>query len=557
MRRSRLALSTSLAAIGLSASIALAQQSSRASASGAAASPSDNSTIDPSMASRPTRYLLRNGLDYLAYHEYGRALNFFRAVEARQGELNETELKQLKAGIAKAQQGLREAVNATKGVAQSKGRPTVQPGAFALAKPASTAASRTATASKAGSAPTDPLLLASAEMPDPPPISPAALPILPPPTPSVDPAPEPAQMPVASDPRPVFGVSANPNRYRPAPQPPAEEAQPRPAPAPVELPPSLPPPGSDAIEPPQAQPAPLEPSSPSPSPAPVDLPPVMPSSVELPPSVSPPVPMTPDSIPPSAEPVSPEPVQPRAVVAHGADDPRPSSPPRPAPEPPPAAEAPPSRPSLGAIPSEEELRSATDRILSPRLTREVEMIAQRGTNPDANRPGTATDPMEAPPPTQGSPRLEIPRAPSPTEARPLRSIAVPEEFVPLGKREWNPNRKHWAAAGTCHMILYFQDPALERYGQSAEQALGPLGRYFSYPLDDPKQSNQRNQILQPFYSMGKLCFQVGTLPYKLVVDPPWEAEYDLGYYRPGDRIPPDTIVITPYGVGPPLRGRQY
>ncbi len=185
------------------------------------------------------------------------------------------------------------------------------------------------------------------------------------------------------------------------------------------------------------------------------------------------------------------------------------------------------------------------------------MIAQRPVNPDDNRPGTATDPMEPPAPTQGSPRLELPRAPSPTEARPLRSIPVPEEFVPLGKREWNPNRKYWAAAGTCHMILYFQDPVLERYGQGVEQALGPIGRYFSYPLDDPKQSNQRNQILQPFYSIGKLCFQVGTLPYKLVVDPPWEAEYDLGYYRPGDRIPPDTIMITPYGVGPPLKGRQY
>ena len=141
--------------------------------------------------------------------------------------------------------------------------------------------------------------------------------------------------------------------------------------------------------------------------------------------------------------------------------------------------------------------------------------------------------MDAPPPTPGSPRLELPRAPSPTEARPLRRIPVPEEFVPLGKREWDPNRKYWAAAGTCHMILYFQDPVLERYGQGVEQSLGPIGRYFSYPLDDPKQSNQRNQILQPFYSMGKFCFQVGTLPYKLVVDPPWEAEYDLGYYRPG------------------------
>jgi hypothetical protein len=107
------------------------------------------------------------------------------------------------------------------------------------------------------------------------------------------------------------------------------------------------------------------------------------------------------------------------------------------------------------------------------------------------------------------------------------------------------------------MPLYFQDAVLERYGQSAEQALGPIGRFFSYPLDDPRQSNQRNQILQPFYSIGLFGLQVGLLPYNLFVDPPWEAEYDLGYYRPGDRIPTDSTYLPLHGVGPALRGRQY
>jgi hypothetical protein len=201
-------------------------------------------------------------------------------------------------------------------------------------------------------------------------------------------------------------------------------------------------------------------------------------------------------------------------------------------------------------------------ILSERLHREVvERIAQRqpgDTRPPGGVPPAEIDDPNAPmAPAQGSTRLDIPRAPSPTEARPLRRVPVPEEWVPLGKRDWEPNRKYWAAAGTCHMTLYFQDPVLERYGQGVEQALGPVGRYFSYPLDDPRQSNQRNQILQPFYSIGKFCFQVGTLPYKVFFDPPWEAEYDLGYYRPGDRIPADTIYITPYGVGPAGKGRNY
>jgi hypothetical protein len=527
--------------------------------------PSSDDSVDPSMATRPTRYLLRNGLDYLAYREYARALSFFRAVETRQGELNELEVKQLRNGIARAQQGLREAVNGNKVVAQPKGRPGVQPGAFALTKPAKGATS----------APTDPLLLASAEMPAPPPITPVGLPALPPsslppealsePATQPEPEPEPAQVP-ATPARAVFGVGATQRRPSPAPEVPATLPEPAVDPqalpaqassSAVELPPTLPAPGPAATEPPP--PLVLESSSPAPASSAVELPPVAPPAVELPPTVSPPVPMTAEAAAPT--PVEPASPQPTAAVARRADDPAdPAQSSRPAPisapEPLPAPEAPPSaRPvPLGSATPTPENPGATERILSERLADEVARIAQR---PDDRMPGTAVDPMEAPPPSQGSPRLELPRAPSPTEARPLRSIAVPEEFVPLGKREWEPNRKYWAAAGTCHMILYFQDPVLERYGQGVEQALGPIGRYFSYPLDDPKQSNQRNQILQPFYSMGKLCFQVGTLPYKLIVDPPWEAEYDLGYYRPGDRIPPDTIMITPYGVGPPLKGRQY
>ena len=130
-------------------------------------------------------------------------------------------------------------------------------------------------------------------------------------------------------------------------------------------------------------------------------------------------------------------------------------------------------------------------------------------------------------------RLELPRAPSPTEARQIIAIPViPEDFVPMAPRTWSPSRKYWAAAATCHGPLYFQDAALERYGQSAEQALGPVGRCLTYPLDDPTQSDQRNQILQPFFSIGKFASQIVLLPYNLVVDPPGR-----GRIRPG-LLPP-------------------
>ena len=153
---------------------------------------------------------------------------------------------------------------------------------------------------------------------------------------------------------------------------------------------------------------------------------------------------------------------------------------------------------------------------------------------------------------------DLPRAPAPTEARPIKPIEIPEEFIPLEKRNFEVRRKFWASPAICHTPLYFQDVVLERYGQGVEQALGPhWGQFFSYPLDDPRQSIQRQQMLQPAYSAGMFALQILALPYNILMDPPWEAQYDLGYYRPGDPIPPDTTYLPTTGVGPPLRGRKY
>ena len=58
------------------------------------------------------RYLLRNGLDYLSYGEYQRALKFLRETESRKNELNDGEILVLKKSIEKAQRGLREAADA-------------------------------------------------------------------------------------------------------------------------------------------------------------------------------------------------------------------------------------------------------------------------------------------------------------------------------------------------------------------------------------------------------------------------------------------------------------
>jgi hypothetical protein len=200
--------------------------------------------------------------------------------------------------------------------------------------------------------------------------------------------------------------------------------------------------------------------------------------------------------------------------------------------------------------------------LQPELRREVERIARN--QEEEMRRQARNPPQEANPPrdTMASDlrtqtQMDISRAPSPAEARPIKAIPVPEDWVPLAPRSWAPQRKYWAAAATCHLPLYFQDPVLERYGHSVEQFVGPLGRFLTYPVDDPTQSTQRNQILQPFFSAGLMALQIAAWPYNLIMDPPWEAQYDLGYYRPGDNIPTDTYWLPLHGYGPPLRGSNY
>lgn len=212
--------------------------------------------------------------------------------------------------------------------------------------------------------------------------------------------------------------------------------------------------------------------------------------------------------------------------------------------------------------------SSGDSTLSPELQTRVEEVARRM---EAEYLEAQADPQPAPQPSgleagrdefgddllRTQTQIDISRAPSPAEARPINAIPVPEDWVPLGAREWSPQRKYWAAAATCHMPLYFQDPMLERYGHSVEKFLGPAGRYFAYPVDSPSQTTQRNQILQPFASAGLFAFQILTWPYALVMDPPWEAQYDLGYWRPGDKIPTDLYYLPLYGTGPPLKGKNY
>lgn len=571
------------------------------------ATPSD--VISPMLAARGARSLLRNGLDYITYQEYERALAFFREAEARKGDLSESERLKLKQGIERAQRGLREAangINADRAYARSGGGR--RPGAMALAAPEAIerepiqlaggqasetsnpnaanvrAAAPPASASEPEPRPTPDPLATSSPMPMPPtpiiepvvlpPLSGEATPALLPGS-AITPAPAPAAKPdqgVAPTSRPTAALPAQAasllDPAAPTPDDGLLPSLPPNMPSPVVAPPDpVEPPGRPVSGTPEVEMLPplpqlSRPSSPAPAlaPAPVTTPAA--ALIVVPEPEAPPAPEAP---PVGRQTVREQPIeslprihpgQPAAVISD--TPPAPTVEPYPSVNPDISTTTPRGRFGLDTlVPERAEAPPST---LSPELQREVERIARLQDEEMRRNAATPPEPPVDLPSTPGGPtsnRLEISRAPSPTEARPIRAIPVPEEFVPLPKREWDPNRKYWAAAATCHMPLYFQDASLERYGYSMEQRFGTAGRYLSVPIDDPRQSKQRNQIIQPLFSIGLFATQIALLPYNILMDPPWEAEYDLGYYRPGDRVPTDVYYLPMTGVGPPLHGKNY
>ena len=80
-------------------------------------------------------------------------------------------------------------------------------------------------------------------------------------------------------------------------------------------------------------------------------------------------------------------------------------------------------------------------------------------------------------------------------------------------RQSSPAVLQWAPTNLYHNPLYFEDPALERYGHT-------------YP-----------PVVQPFASAGRFATQLVGLPYQMSLHPVHSREYTLGYYRPGECAP--------------------
>lgn len=110
----------------------------------------------------------------------------------------------------------------------------------------------------------------------------------------------------------------------------------------------------------------------------------------------------------------------------------------------------------------------------------------------------------------------------PTLSYALRGIneeQLPDDFFEktrseeYGAVQSPPTVMQWAPTNLYHYPLYFEDPALERYGHTY------------HPL------------VQPFASSGRFAVQLVGLPYQMALHPIHAKEYTLGWYRPGDCAP--------------------
>lgn len=80
-------------------------------------------------------------------------------------------------------------------------------------------------------------------------------------------------------------------------------------------------------------------------------------------------------------------------------------------------------------------------------------------------------------------------------------------------RSWMATEFNWSASDLFAQPAYFDDPVLERYGQT------------------------RHPCLQPWLSGAHFFGQFPLMPYSLIVNRPFDKVYTLGYSRPGTPTP--------------------
>jgi hypothetical protein len=108
--------------------------------------------------------------------------------------------------------------------------------------------------------------------------------------------------------------------------------------------------------------------------------------------------------------------------------------------------------------------------------------------------------------------------PQPAGCEPNPRLQCPEPTpVPVsgsGERFFPHLEYRWAASNLYHNPLYFENPALERYGHV-----------------------HHHDCVEPAFSVARFGLQFLSLPYQLALDPVCRQRYALGSYRPGDFAP--------------------
>lgn len=108
---------------------------------------------------------------------------------------------------------------------------------------------------------------------------------------------------------------------------------------------------------------------------------------------------------------------------------------------------------------------------------------------------------------------------NPDSETPPKKRYPPEEELEFAdndlKQRLSPDRLFaWEASNLFHNPLYFEDPALERYGHT-----------------------HGDVFFQPLLSLSRLGVQLVGMPYQTVIDTPHTKRYTLGWYRPGEEAP--------------------
>ncbi len=102
---------------------------------------------------------------------------------------------------------------------------------------------------------------------------------------------------------------------------------------------------------------------------------------------------------------------------------------------------------------------------------------------------------------------------SPPVPVPLASMVRYQKTPGMGEFEWTPSGYCWQSPAFCYCPLYFEQPNLERYGNSTVS------------------------ILVPAVSAAYFFGQVTLFPIKSICQKPWSKSCTLGHHRPGDCAP--------------------